>query len=265
MKNIFLLIALIIELSAQRIAIVDGWQLVGTETGYSDMKAFDRTCINAVWSYDTTLKSWSAYSPDNSTAQAILDSTEVSTLSNIDIGQGFWIQGNSPCYIAPLDNLNFSVTNQSSDNLSFTAIFNQDLTAFYDLNGSGFGNSNTIYKDDNSSSLITLLNNGDLATTTANFLRMIHVSNDRNRNVLSDDTNATDSDYTLDWGTPGVDTNITISGSVIKFKTNKTKTNTISGDARVSTIGFRVGSNFDFSQLINQDAFYTKTISIAAQ
>jgi hypothetical protein len=102
MKSISTIVSAVLLTStiyAQNINITTGWQLVGTQTAYSNMNDFNKSCIDLVWKYNKNTSTWSAYSPDNNTAQLIADSTTIDTLNNINENDGFWVKANSDCNI----------------------------------------------------------------------------------------------------------------------------------------------------------------------
>jgi hypothetical protein len=102
MKNISTIVSAVLLTStiyAQNINITTGWQLKGTESNYSNMNDFNKSCIDLVWKYNKNTSTWSAYSPNSNTAQLITDSTTIDTLSNINENDGFWIKANSDCNI----------------------------------------------------------------------------------------------------------------------------------------------------------------------
>jgi hypothetical protein len=103
MKNISTIVSAVLLTStiyAQNINITTGWQLVGTQTAYSNMDNLNKSCIDLVWKYNKNTSTWSAYSPDNNTAQLITDSTTIDTLNNINENDGFWVKANSDCNIS---------------------------------------------------------------------------------------------------------------------------------------------------------------------
>jgi len=85
--------------------ITSGWQMKGSEVGFSTMQNFNQSCIDTVWSYDTATNSWRAYSPDNGLATLIQNSATIATLSSINPDDGFWVKANSNCLITKEGNI----------------------------------------------------------------------------------------------------------------------------------------------------------------
>jgi len=106
------LVLLSSSIYAQSLNVVDGWQMKGTETGFSTMEAFNQPCINSVWSFDVANKSWKAYSPNATITQLISNSSLVESLTSIEPDAGFWVNGNYPCSITKDGNTSQSTTPQ---------------------------------------------------------------------------------------------------------------------------------------------------------
>lgn len=84
---------------ANDMSISSGWQIKGTESGFSNIESFNQSCITSVWSYDTTTNQWRAYSPDSNIQQLIDNNTDIATLTKINSDDGFWVNANSSCSI----------------------------------------------------------------------------------------------------------------------------------------------------------------------
>jgi len=83
---------------AKDINIINGWQMKGSDSGFSNMNSFNKNCIDAVWTYDTTNSKWEAYSP-NTAMQSLINKSSIVNLSNLKENDGFWVKGNSNCVI----------------------------------------------------------------------------------------------------------------------------------------------------------------------
>ena len=107
------------SLNSQNLQIVPGWQLLGTISDVNITKSFNKSCIDIVWKYNTTSKSWSAYSPKNSIQDIINSINNISYLDTISQGVGFWVKANSSCTIdtnlTPTDTNKTVVWNSSYD------------------------------------------------------------------------------------------------------------------------------------------------------
>jgi len=100
---------------AQDINIQNGWQLLGA-TEDINVSKFDNSCVDYVWKYDTTNISnpqWQVHIANEQTYNYT-----GSTIAYLNIGDGFWIKGNSDCNISTNNNSNTII------NLDGTIIFN---------------------------------------------------------------------------------------------------------------------------------------------
>jgi len=95
--SIFLMSSLGSSLFAQNIQVHRGWQLKGTESGFS-INSFNQSCIDTVWTYDSE-SGWSVYSPKSELQNEINGNSTLRSLLNIGKNQGFWIYANSDCDI----------------------------------------------------------------------------------------------------------------------------------------------------------------------
>ena len=86
-------------LYSQEINITSGWQMKGSDSGFSDMSILNKTCIDVVWSYNNNTNKWKAYSPNGNTMQMIRNSSDLTELTNISLNEGFWIKANNTCSI----------------------------------------------------------------------------------------------------------------------------------------------------------------------
>jgi hypothetical protein len=180
MKNISTIVSAVLLTStiyAQNINITTGWQLVGTQTAYSNMDNLNKSCIDLVWKYNKNTSTWSAYSPDNNTAQLIADSTTIDTLNNINENDGFWVKANSDCSI-----VNESVV--SDNNISIETGFTQEYLNTHDF---------YVIQDDDSH--IKRFRNGYI----------YHAGDENGNNILDFDANVDmsytpDSTYTIEDG-----------------------------------------------------------------
>ena len=79
-----------IEVTATNISsLSSGWTLMSTPFAITDMSLFDSASI--IWIYNNSTTSWSAYSSNATTKQAIIDKVGVSLLTSIPAGSGIWV------------------------------------------------------------------------------------------------------------------------------------------------------------------------------
>lgn len=90
---------------AENMNLVSGWQMKGTEVGYSSMNSFENDCILTVWSFDTSSESWKAYSPDENLAQLINSSATIQNLYNLNKDEGFWVNAKQSCIVTKEGNI----------------------------------------------------------------------------------------------------------------------------------------------------------------
>jgi len=117
---------------SQNFMVVAGWQLKGSESGFSTMKAFDKECIDLVWSFDETTKSWKAYSPKNSLREKIEESSSIGFLTSIGMDSGFWIKANGNCIIDKENNISSNTSEviyQTNALWPYTQSFSLDMIA----------------------------------------------------------------------------------------------------------------------------------------
>ncbi len=93
MKKIVLSIVAVSSLAfATHIQLQEGWQLLGTSNPIVDMKVFNKSSIQTVWTFDKNMKIWKAYSP-NMNLQAIINQA-FTPLISINSNEGFWVNVN---------------------------------------------------------------------------------------------------------------------------------------------------------------------------
>ncbi len=89
--------------------IQKGWQLKGTETGFSSMQAFNKDCIDTVWSYDASINSWKAYSPKSKISAIINNNPDILNLTSLTTDEGFWVKANNNCLIQKEGNVSIPI------------------------------------------------------------------------------------------------------------------------------------------------------------
>ena len=117
---------------SQNFMVVSGWQLKGSESGFQTMKAFDKECIDLVWSFDETTKSWKAYSPKIGLREKIEESSSIGLLTSIGMDSGFWIKANGNCIIDKENNISSNtpeVIYQTNALWPYTKSFSLDMIA----------------------------------------------------------------------------------------------------------------------------------------
>lgn len=94
----FVCLALCGSLNAQNISVEESkWKLVGATENITNMAVFNASCVNTVWKYDN---GWKAYSADSSTLATLKSAIGDSNVaSSINMGEGFWINGNNSCTV----------------------------------------------------------------------------------------------------------------------------------------------------------------------
>ncbi|MEA3314646.1 MAG: hypothetical protein U9Q30_02155 [Campylobacterota bacterium] len=107
---------------AKDINIVNGWQMKGSDSGFTNMNAFNKSCIETIWSYDTANNRWKAYSPNISKQNIINNNTSVMSLSSLNESDGFWVNANSDCVID--GNITNSTTGQET-----TVVYSEDFSS----------------------------------------------------------------------------------------------------------------------------------------
>lgn len=92
---------------AQTLTLTQGWHLKGTQIAYTDMNAFNQTCVKDVWRYNSDSSSWSVYSPDSDVVTNwTTKHVSISPLSSLSSNDGFWLDLNASCSIEMLDTNN---------------------------------------------------------------------------------------------------------------------------------------------------------------
>jgi hypothetical protein len=149
-KSIALSSILCASLHANTIQIKDGWNFVGFDNDKdfsSDTIISNEDNINIIWKYNTSSKTWSAYSPNSSTKEAIVQNGyDFDTI--LDKSSGAWILAKKD--FSYTENKNHSMTNSditiaSGWNL-LSAVDNSDIS----INDNIFQNNLVwVYRDNN--------------------------------------------------------------------------------------------------------------------
>ena len=108
---------------SQTIQVSKGWQLNGTNIGFSSMNNFNKPYIDIVWAYYESL--WSAYSPDLSVAALLNANSMYENLTAITPNDGFWLRANSigeifnenAQYLSVTDGNFSTISKKSTDNI----------------------------------------------------------------------------------------------------------------------------------------------------
>lgn len=80
-----------VDLAPSKISSLgSGWTLTSTPFEITDLSVFD--AVSAVWVYNNSTATWSAYSSNATTRQKIIDSPTVNLLTTIPAGSGVWVQ-----------------------------------------------------------------------------------------------------------------------------------------------------------------------------
>jgi len=73
------------------ITLKKGWQLLGSNSSFTNLYPFTKRGIKIVWSYNNKTKQWEAFSPIDSIQQKIEKSKKISPLKSLSANSGFWI------------------------------------------------------------------------------------------------------------------------------------------------------------------------------
>lgn len=150
MKKVLLSVVVASSLFSQDMNLASGWQMKGTEVGFSNMQAFNKSCIDAVWSFDTFTNSWKAYSTDSELSQLIKNSSTIQNLTSLSVDEGFWVKTNSSCTVSKDSNLSNTPTviYQTNALWPYATAFTLDMIASKTFKYDSSGN-NTITFDVN--------------------------------------------------------------------------------------------------------------------
>ena len=103
MKNLFLGIGSMLSVASllfsQNMSVGEGWQIKGTETGFSSMEAFKKDCIDIVWGFDRKTQTWKGFSTNKEIQSIIESNPNFSKLDKIAPDEGFWVKANQDCLI----------------------------------------------------------------------------------------------------------------------------------------------------------------------
>jgi len=95
MKKLLLAGSLSLVLNAQIINIANNWQLVGAKEDINT-SVFDNSCVDFVWGYDSKNSSWKLHIANGKQYNL---PNNISALTTIKDGEGFWIKGNGNCSV----------------------------------------------------------------------------------------------------------------------------------------------------------------------
>ncbi len=103
MRNLFLgigaMVGVVSMLFSQDMSVGQGWQIKGTESGFSSMEAFKKDCIEIVWGYDRKTQTWKGFSTNKKVQNIIESSPNLLKLKKINPDDGFWVKANQDCLI----------------------------------------------------------------------------------------------------------------------------------------------------------------------
>jgi len=120
-KTFSLLFIFCTSLFSQSFTLHNGWQLLGA-TEDINTSAFDDSCANFIWGYDTSNPSLPLWRVHIANDQSYTIPSTIGTLDMIKIGDGFWVMSSGECGVE---------TNNNSTNFKFTKDWLNGKTLYY--------------------------------------------------------------------------------------------------------------------------------------
>ncbi len=96
----YLLLSQFLFAGTQNVQLSKKWNLVGSELNNVAITQFDNSsAVSSVWTWDVQWQKWKGWSPNNAIV-SLMQQYQMDIVSNIDAGEGFWVNASAPWNVA---------------------------------------------------------------------------------------------------------------------------------------------------------------------